>query len=149
GATGQDANGNPISFVKGTIYDPLSTTGTPSAPISRTAFPNNRIPTTRFDPAFAKLIQLFPEPNQRIITGTQPTGDFFYNTPGGQQTDQGDLRMDYRLSDKDSLFGTMSWSNTNKTSVPPFPGALDASGFSGVAELDLSRNGQVSYTRVW
>ena len=27
-ATGQDANGNPINFVKGTIYDPLSTTGT-------------------------------------------------------------------------------------------------------------------------
>src|SRR4029077_2785174 len=43
-ASGQDANGNPINFVKGTIYDPLSTTGTAAAPISRTAFPNNQIP---------------------------------------------------------------------------------------------------------
>ena len=49
--------------------------------------------------------------------------------------------MDYRLSDKDSLFGSMSWGNTNKTSVPPFPGALDNSGFNGAGELDLSRNG--------
>ena len=38
GATGQDANGNPITFVKGQIYDPLSTTGTVSTPLSRTPF---------------------------------------------------------------------------------------------------------------
>ena len=31
----------------------------------------------------------------------------------------------------------------------PLPGALDNSGFNGTGELDLSRNGQVSYTRVW
>jgi hypothetical protein len=148
-ATGQDANGNPISFVKGTIYDPLSTTGTAAAPVSRNPFPGNKIPTNRFDPAFYKLLQQFPNPNQPIITGTQPTGDFFYNTPGSQQTDQGDVRVDYRLSDKDSLFGSMSWGNTNKTSVPPFPGALDSSGFNGSGELDLNRNGQVSFTRVW
>jgi hypothetical protein len=148
-ASGTDANGNPINFVKGTIYDPLSTTGTPAAPISRTAFPGNKIPANRFDPAFAKLLQQFPSPNQPIITGTQPTGDYFYNTPGSQQTDQGDLRLDYRLSEKDSVFGSMSWGNTNKTSVAPFPGALDNSGFSGTGEIDLNRNGQISYTRVW
>jgi len=148
-ATGTDINNNPISFVKGTIYDPLSTTGTVSTPISRTPFPGNVIPSNRFDPAFAKLLQQFPDPNQRIITGTQPTGDYFYNTPGSQQTDQGDLRMDYRLSDRDTLFGTMSWGNTHKTSVPPFPGALDSSGFNGSGEIDLNRNGQISYTRTW
>src|SRR5437588_4711372 len=148
-ATGTDANGNPINFVKGTIYDPLSTTGTAAAPISRTPFQGNKIPANRFDPAFAKLLQLFPDPNQRVITGNQPTGDFFYNTSGGQVTDQGDGRVDYRLSDKDSLFGSMSWGNTSKRSAPPFPGALDNSGFSGTGELDLNRNGQVSYTRVW
>ena len=149
GATGQDANGNPINFVKGTIYDPRTTTGTVAAPISRTPFPNNKIPSNLFDPAFAKVLQLFPDTNQRVITGNTPTGDYFYNTPGSQQTDQGDLRMDYRLSDKDSLFGSLSWSNTNKTSVPPFPGILDAAGFSGAGEIDLNRNGQISYTRVW
>ena len=148
-ASGTDANGNPINFVRGAIYDPLSTTGTAAAPISRTAFPGNKIPANRVDPAFNKLLQLFPEPNQRIITGTQPTGDYFYNTAGAQLTDQGDLRMDYRLSDKDSLFGSMSWGNTSKSSVAPFPGALDNSGFNGTGEIDLNRNGQISYTRVW
>jgi len=148
-ASGTDANGNPINFVRGAIYDPLSTTGPATAPISRTAFPGNQIPANRVDPAFNKLLQQFPAPNQRIITGTQPTGDYFYNTAGSQYTDQGDLRMDYRLSDKDSLFGSMSWGNTSKSSVAPFPGALDNSGFNGTGEIDLNRNGQISYTRVW
>jgi hypothetical protein len=148
-ATGQDSLGNPISFVKGMIYDPASTTGTSAAPISRTPFPDNKIPVSRFDPSFAKLVQQFPDTNQAILKGNTPTGDYFYNTPGKQLTDQGDLRMDYRLSDKDTLFGSLSWGNTDKTSVPPFPGALDASGFSGAGELDLNRNGQVSFTRVW
>jgi len=148
-ATGQDVNGNPIQFIKGQIFDPASTTGTGLTPISRTAFPGNKIPVSRFDPAFGKLVQLFPNTNQPIITGSQPTGNFFYNTPGAQITDQGDGRVDYRLSDKDSLFGSMSWGNTSKSNTPPFPGALDASGFSGAAELDLSRNAQISYTRVW
>jgi len=147
--TGTDNAGNAVNFLKGQIFDPLTTVGPASNPISRTAFPNNQIPVSRFDPAFAKLIQQFPDPNQAVITGSQPTGDYFYNTAGGQNTDQGDGRVDYRLSDKDSLFGSISWGNTSKRSVAPFPGALDNSGFNGTGELDLSRNGQVSYTRVW
>src|SRR5215831_6005368 len=149
GASGTDVNGNAINFVKGMIYDPLSTTGPANAPVSRTPFVGNKIPANRFDPAFAKILQLFPDPNQPVISGTQPTADFFYNTAGGQVTDQGDARVDYRLSDKDSLFGSISWGNTSKHSVAPFPGALDNSGFNGTGELDLNRNGQVSYTRVW
>ena len=149
GATGSDANGNPISFIKGQIYDPLSTTGPATAPLSRTPFAGNIIPGSRIDPAFSKLLQLFPDPNQKVLTGTQPTGDYFYNTAGSLVNDQGDGRVDYRLSDKDSLFGSVSWGNVSKTSVAPFPGALDNSGFNGTGELDLSRNGQLSYTRVW
>jgi len=148
-ATGTDSNNNPIQFIKGQIYDPASTVGGGLNPISRTAFPNNQIPASRFDPAFGKIIQLFPNPNQTVIRGSQPTGDYFYNTAGSQVTDQGDGRVDYRLSDKDSLFGSISWGDTSKTLVAPFPGALDNSGFTGVGELDLSRNAQLSYTRVW
>ncbi|HXJ44617.1 MAG TPA: TonB-dependent receptor [Bryobacteraceae bacterium] len=146
-ATGQDSNGNAIQFIKGQLYDPASGVG--ANPTSRTPFVGNIIPTSRFDPAFSKLMQQFPATNQPIITGSQPTGDYFYNTAGSQVTDQGDGRVDYRLTDKDSLFGSISWGNTNRTSVAPFPGALDNSGFNGVGELDLSRNAQISYTRVW
>jgi len=148
-ATGTDQKGNPISFARGTIYDPLTSTGEPGFPTFRAPFQGNIIPQSRFDPAFSKIVQLFPDPNQAIKTGSTPTGDYFYNTSGGLANDQGDGRMDYRLSDRDSLFGSISWGDISKHSTPPFPGALDNSGFSGSAEVDLSRNGQVSYTRTW
>src|SRR5580692_11277108 len=151
--TGTDVNGAPITVQKGAVYDPLSTTYQPpnaagiQIPVSRTMFPGNIIPTTRFDPAWAKIIQLYPNPNQTVITGNAPTNDYYYNTAGALTTDQGDARVDYRLSDKDVLFGSLSWSNTSKSDGSPLPSALDDTGFNGSGEIDLSRNGQVSFTR--
>jgi hypothetical protein len=152
--TGTDVNGNPITIQKGTIFDPNSTTYATNSsgfqiPQARTPFPNNTIPVSRMDPAFKQIAALFPAPNQAILTGTQPTNDYYYNTPGGENVDQGDARVDYRLSDKDSLFGSMSWGNTSKSSGAPLPGVLDDTGFQGAAEIDLSRNAQLSYSRVW
>jgi hypothetical protein len=138
------------AIAQGAIYDPLTSHYNASgAPDSRTMFPGNIIPASRFDPAFSKILQLYPSANQAIKTGTFPANDFYYVTPGSQMTDQGDGRVDYRLSPKDSLFGSVSWSNTPKTDGALFPGPLDGSPFNGAQEIDLSRNGQVSYTRVW
>jgi len=158
--TVNDVFGKPVSYTKGAIFDPASTTYATAAnatssvpvgtPISRTAFPGNIIPASRqTDPAFKKILQLYPNTNQSIISGNTPTRDFYYVAPGSQVTDQGDGRVDYRLSDKDSLFGSMSWSNTGKTSGSPFPGPLDGADFNGAQETDLNRNAQISYTRVW
>jgi hypothetical protein len=134
---------------QGAIYDPKSTVYQNGIPVSRTPFPGNMIPQNRWDPAFAKILSLYPATNQAIKTGTYPANDFYYITPGGQVTDQGDGRVDYHISDKDSLFGSLSWSNTSKTLGPIFPGPLDGSPFAGAGEDDLARNAQISYTRVW
>src|SRR5207248_2490188 len=149
GAIGTDpVTGSPIN--QGSIYDPLSTHYNASGvPDSRTPFAGNLIPKNRWDPAFAKILGLYPATNQPIKTGTYPANDYYYITPGGQVTDQGDARADYRISAKDSLFGSVSWSNTGKTLGEIFPGPLDGSPFNGAAEDDLSRNGQMSYTSVW
>jgi len=138
------------SINQGAIYDPLSTVYNSSgAPTSRTPFLGNMIPANRMDPAFNKILQLYPATNQAIRTGTFPANDFYYVTPGAQITDQGDGRVDYRISPKDSLFGSLSWSNTSKADGAIFPGPLDGSPFNGAQEIDLSRNAQMSYTRVW
>ncbi|HEY2016055.1 MAG TPA: TonB-dependent receptor, partial [Bryobacteraceae bacterium] len=135
---------------QGAIYDPLTTHyNAAGVPDSRTPFPGNIIPQTRWDPAFAKILSLYPATNQPIKTGTFPGTDYYYTTPGGLVTDQGDGRVDYHLSAKDSIFGSVSWSNTSKSLGEIFPGPLDGSPFGGAGEIDLSRNGQVSYTRVW
>ena len=152
--TGTDVNGNAVVIQKGAIYDPNSTTYQANAsgfqiPVSRTQFPGNIIPVSRYDKSFAQILQLYPNANQSVITGNAPTNDYYYNTAGGQNTDQGDSRVDYRLSDKDNLFGSLSWSNTSKHDGAPLPGVLDDTGFNGAAEIDLSRNAQISYSHVW
>src|SRR5581483_9166618 len=142
---GTDALGRPIRQYQ--IYDPASTR-TVNGQLVRDPFVNNIIPQSRFDPAAAKILALYPAPNQPVGAG-RFQNNYFASTPGQQNTDQGDGRVDYRLSDKDSLFGTISWSNLNKFNGAPLPGLLDASPFNAVTEEDLGRNAMLSYTRVW
>ena len=51
-----------------------------------------------------------------------PQNDYFTSTAGAQNTDQGDGRVDYRINDKDSLFGSLSWSNTEQVQHAVLPG---------------------------
>jgi hypothetical protein len=138
-------NGGPL---QGQIFDPLSQS-TVNGQLTRTAFPNNTIPVSRIDPVAAKILALYPSTNQNIVTGGFPVNDYFVSTPGTQTTNQGDVRVDHRLTDKDSLYGTLSWANTEKANTPPLPGALDGAPFQGASEEDLSRNAMLSWTRVW
>ncbi len=141
-----DALGRPI--YQGAIYDP-NTTRTVGGALVRDPFPGNIIPASRFDAAAAKILSLYPNPNQPLVNGKYPQNDYFLTTPGRQNVDQGDGRVDYRISDKDSLFGSLSWSNTISTDGVYFPGPLDGSPFNGAGETDLGRNAMLSYTRVW
>ena len=70
-------------------------------------FPETSSPSTRFDPAAAKILQLFPAPNQPY--NGFPMNDYYYVAPGFMRMDSGDLRSDFRISDKDSLYGSLSW----------------------------------------
>ncbi len=146
GSVGTDANGNNI--LANQIYDPASNK-TVNGQLVRDPFVGNIIPKSRFDPSSYKIMSLYPTPNQPILSGKYPQNDYFNATAGSQDTYQGDGRVDYRMSDKDSLFGSLSWSNLNKLNEPYFPQALDGTPFNAVTEEDLGRNAQLSYTRVW
>jgi hypothetical protein len=144
------------------IYDPTTTTctsgctpGTLKAisgqtPVySRQPFLNNRIPISKMDPASLKIASLYPAANQAIAVGKFPQNDYFMSTPGALNTDQGDGRVDYHINDRNSIFGSISWTDTSKSSIPPFNGILDGGDFNGTSEVDLGRNAQLSYTRLW
>ena len=92
---------------------------------------------------------LFPAPNTAFSAFGLPQNDFFIVTPVAQHIDQGDGRVDYHLSDKDSLFGSLSWMEKNQTNGQPLPGALDATYFASQSQIDLARNAMMSWTRVW
>lgn len=152
---GTDALGRAIP--QGGIYDmnthrmvPAGTANCSTAggcPV-RDLFPGNQIPVNRFDPVAKQLIDLYPNPNQNLADRL-PSNNFVPTAPASQNNDQFDVRIDHRLTEKDSLFGSLSWSNENKTITSPLPAALDASGFNGAEEQNLGRNAMLSWTRVW
>jgi hypothetical protein len=141
---GTDAAGRPVP--EGAIFDIRSQT-TVGNQIVRTMFPNNIVPASRFDSAAKRLIDQYPSPNQNL-NDRIASSNFLLNSPGQQQNDQADLRIDHRLSDKDSLFGSLSWSEEDKFNEPPFP-TLDAAGFAGESEKNQGRNAMLSWTRIW
>lgn len=143
---GVDALGRAIP--EGGIYDMNTQRPTPDGRVVRDLFPGNIIPASRFDPAAKKLMDLYPSPNQNLADRL-PGSNFLPTAPAAQNNDQFDVRIDHRLSDKDSLFGSLSWSNEDKSITAPLPGALDASGFNGAEEQNLGRNAMLSWTRVW
>src|SRR5689334_11428733 len=95
-------NGN-----EGQIYDP-ATTRTENGVLVRTPFPGNIIPQNRLDPAARKIMALFPAPNVAFPARGLPQNDYFVTTKGRQTVDQVDVRIDHHISDKDSLFGSIS-----------------------------------------
>ena len=141
------ATGNAIA--QNQIFDPTTTNCNASGICTRQPFAGNRIPTTSMDPAAQKIAKLYPAPNQTVINGNYPSNDYYALTAGGLNTDQGDGRVDYHIDDRDSLFGSISWSDTSKYNVPPFQGALDGGNFYGSSEQDLGRNAQIGFIRTW
>jgi hypothetical protein len=136
------------------IFDPtttkcISACNTNDAVFTRTPYVGNRIPVSQMDPVALKLAKLFPATNQPIKSGDYPQNDYYFVTPGALVTDQGDGRVDYRINDSNSIFGSISWSDTNKSSVQPYQGALDGGDFNGVSEVDLGRNAQLSYSHIF
>ena len=154
-------NGN-FSSVGSPIYDPTTTactngclpgtlTAAPGAnpTYTRQQYAGNIIPVSAQDPIAMKLAALYPATNQPIKVGAAPQNDFYTVTPGALVTDQGDGRVDYHYNDANSIFGTISWTNTAKSSVQPFPGALDGGNFNGTSEQDLGRNGMISWAHIF
>jgi Carboxypeptidase regulatory-like domain len=133
------------------LFDPRGTVCSTSSNCTRSPFVGNQIPVSQMDPAALKIASLYPQVNvpSGVRPGFQPQNDYYAVTPGILNTDQGDGRVDYHLSDNTTIFGSISWNNTDKSSIPPFAGILDGGSFNGQSETDLGRNAMLSVTHLW
>ncbi|MDX2178644.1 MAG: carboxypeptidase regulatory-like domain-containing protein [Bryobacteraceae bacterium] len=88
------------------IFDPATTRANPSgAGITRDPFPGRQIPSARFDPLSQRFFEFMPAPN----TNPGAIALNFINNPKWQrQSDQGDLRLDYSLGSRGTMFGRYS-----------------------------------------
>jgi hypothetical protein len=122
------------------IYDPASVVATPgtASGYTRTEFLNDKIPANRMDSVTSRLVQAYPQPTASGLVGNQ-----FTNPVLGQQYDQGDARVDYALSSKDTVFGRFSRQDT-RTQAPSTFGFRDVPGVS--IPLNLGNSGNYAGT---
>ncbi|BDC51853.1 hypothetical protein F183_A41680 [Bryobacterales bacterium F-183] len=80
-------------------------------PATGLPFPNKTIPVSRFSTVARNLFgnqSLYPLPNQAGVGPQGVSGNYAGNTASTLDNDQGDVKIDYRLSDKDNLMGRWS-----------------------------------------
>ncbi|HTM48201.1 MAG TPA: TonB-dependent receptor [Bryobacteraceae bacterium] len=116
GAVATDPLGNAVG--RNQIYDPGSTRRLADGRFVRDPFPGNIIPSGRFDPAGAKVINLYPDPN---LPGLAQ--NFRRLVPVHTNNNKFDVRIDERPGARDQLFGRVSWDHQDSQSARAFPAA--------------------------
>ena len=91
------------------IYDPLTTAPNPAGGAAiRQRFPNDTIPSSRFDPIGSGLVNMWPLPQRPGLAN-----NWVANPIKRSNVHRGDARLDHQLSSKDTLFFRFSadWSD--------------------------------------
>lgn len=131
------------------VFDPNTTTIQNGQPV-RSPFPDNQIPIQRFDPASLKLIAFMPAPNvPGSVSLSGIANNFLSNPVEPDTTDQGDVRIDHKISDKDSLFGRFSMADQNLTPPAAIPPPLSAAAFSSGNWTNNTRQAMFSETHIF
>jgi len=104
------------------IYDPSTRRIGSSGTVIATPFAHNTIPASELNPTSLAILGLVPLPN------FGPPGaiarNFFYQAPQFSNTDQGDIRIDQFITDKNTLSGSFSISDNAQPAVGNFPGFI-------------------------
>lgn len=98
------------------IYDPA--TGGPNGS-GKLAFPNNQIPTERFDPAVKQLLSLIPAPNTTAF-GTPFVNNFFTQTPNTSSLQSITGKIDWATTQALRINGRFNYQPYKYTQTPLF-----------------------------
>lgn len=95
-------------------------------PLSQAPFPNNTIPTSRFNGIDQKVLPYLPAPNIAGVSNTNslglplaPSNNFYYDPFRNQNINQYTGRVDYDLSEKDTFFGRYTYSSNDRIGQGP------------------------------
>ncbi len=148
GTRALDCNGHPTYY--GEIFNSrltqasgLNPSGYCGVPIGVDASgnPTNTFPKGLIDSLAARISALFPAPNVNI------NGSNYLSEPNKTYSrNNADVRIDHKISDKDSLFGTFSYEGQPSFTPSPFQNVLDGGAFSDGYEDDSFRSAALSET---
>ncbi len=135
-------NGNFSAAGLKTIYDPNTYN---AATNTRTPFPGNIIPASEISPVGQAFAQLYPAPN---VAGALKN-NFVLEPTSANRIDQGDGRLDYRLSDADSFFGRYTQSGGTSFGAPKMPGMACGCGYSSQYRFNFGKGASVGWTHIF
>jgi hypothetical protein len=129
--------------VNRTIYDPLTRAYTINEQgleraVSALPFPQQQIPTGRFNPVSTRLFEFYPK---QTAAGDVLTRNYIRNAGRAQDADQFNLRVDFSESSKSNWFARYSWGDELQETAATFP-------TEGTLTLTTVRQAVLSNTRI-
>ncbi|MBI3680329.1 MAG: TonB-dependent receptor, partial [Acidobacteria bacterium] len=108
------------------VYDPATTVAAAAAgQFTRTPFPDNRIPSSRFDPIAVKTLDFYPAPNRDALVQ-----NFVQNNTRANDSNKWFLRFDQAAGERHRLFLTLGWQK-NTQFTPGINAAFPGEGVNG------------------
>ncbi len=107
----------------------------------REPFAGNILPASRLDPNAIKLLNLYPVPNSSGLFNNYSADPILRN-----DANQFDIRIDHNFSEKDSIFGRVTYVDNPEFIPGPFPGIADGGSFSDGDQSAKSSNSVISET---
>jgi len=111
-------------------------------PLTGQQFPNNMIPSARFNTITQKILANFPLPNTAGVQNTNnagllldPTQNYFFNPKRSRTINQENIRVDYNLSAKDTFFAR--YTQGSNYLLGQGPEATNLQGLDGVEQDNL------------
>jgi hypothetical protein len=146
--TAAEKLGNFAGIAKSGIFDPATTTAVVSGgttTYTRTRFPNDIIPTSRFDLLAAKIVSLYPDPQTSALVN-----NFIANPQKLGNLDRGDIRVDHQITGNQTLFGRYSVDNSDLHIPDTFNTRIGGNedSFAG-PDTVRGQNGVLAYNRVF
>jgi outer membrane receptor protein involved in Fe transport len=137
-----EANGNfAVAGVK-TIYDPNTYNAVSN---TRLPFPGNIIPASEISPIGHAFALLYPSPN---VPGALKN-NFVLEPTSATRIDQGDGRLDYRISDADQIFARYTQSGSTLYGAPKMPGMACGCGYSSQYQFTHARGASLGETHIF
>ncbi len=126
------------------VYDPATLVVNEDGTRSRSAFPGNIIPASRFDTVAAKTLSFYPQPN---LPGDPITGqnNFIYSTNAITNSDKWDVRADENFTDSTRAFLRLSHQQDVRLTAGPMAPPVGG----GRNTTDVFSQGVVNLTHVF
>ena len=118
------------------LYNPNSV----NAAGNRAPFAGNIIPTSMFSSAATKILssQYYPLPTKPGLVN-----NYLYGSSSHTNDDQGDVKVDWNISDKDKFFGRYSRAHIESPNINTLPLM-----YNGTGKFDI-HNGSLDYTKTF